>query len=319
MAPSHVPLWALSLGEGSCLTQSYIPYLGTAHIQLLVNMEVKSLESVPQFEIILKGFPSFRAPSGLSYNCFTKSRFPHSLMGVLKCASQLTSCIQISISESVSQGPQPKTQKQFNPIITVARRTSLCCLGSSYCHCGRLRKLGKLYWLLQTINEHLVAEPGLNPHLLLQLSFSKESWMHWKGMPPSQHSPYCSQTGLSLPQTGWALCWFRAFDFAVTSFLETFSWLDWLLLSPRFQLHAASSGKTFWNASTKGISPTSFDFHLSHLLAYFFQWPYFTLNYPVCLCLLHVTIFYFFSPLIECKLQESRNGVYLVHCCFHCG
>lgn len=32
VAHSQVPLWALPLVEGSCLIQSYIPYLETAHI-----------------------------------------------------------------------------------------------------------------------------------------------------------------------------------------------------------------------------------------------------------------------------------------------
>lgn len=65
--------------------------------------------SVPQVEMTLKSLPSFRAPfgigCGLSCTCFTKFHFLQALTGVIpKCATQLYSCIQISISEPISQG-----------------------------------------------------------------------------------------------------------------------------------------------------------------------------------------------------------------------
>lgn len=138
-------------------------------------------------------------------------------------------------------------------------------------------------------------------------------------MPPSQCPPQCSQTGLSVPQIVWVLFCLRDFDSVVTSFSEMFSQnflLTGFFIASWFQQNAASSEMSSWNTPTKSTSLTSPDSHLSHLIAYFFRWLYFTANYLVCLCLLYVTIFFnFFSPCIECKLPEGGNKVCVVGCC----
>lgn len=65
--------------------------------------------------------------------------------------------------ESVAQGIQPKTLKQFNPIMTAARRTSQPGLGSGYCHCGRFRNLGKYPGSTHTFHSSKVFQKPVGP------------------------------------------------------------------------------------------------------------------------------------------------------------
>ena len=134
--------------------------------------------------------------------------------------------------------------------------------------------------------------------------------------------PHCFPTDLSVPHTGWALFWLRAFDFAVTCILEVFSWnlgLTGFFSASKFQLNAASSGKPFWNAHNQS--------HFPHPIWYpFIPDPGLFLSmvliYAKCSCLFMspTQLFFFlnfFSPPAECKLHEGRND--LVHCCIHRG
>lgn len=156
-----------------------------------------------------------------------------------------------------------------------------------------IQEFGEMYWLLEIANEQWVAEPGLYPHLPSPArSFRRElDPLEWHaillGFPTLQ-----PDWTLVLP-TGWALSWFRAFDSAITSFLIMFSCHCGFFSGSSFQLSAVSSGKPFWNDSTKGVSPTSLDSHWSHFLAYFFQWPYSKLS-----CLFVSTTQNYFSFLL---------------------